>query len=1189
MKAFHKRKNGQLLAVTDVGIVEIFSEPDTAYFKTLLEGAKSEQPQKVFYPKSIYEDKQQNLWISEAQSIVRYSKTGALKRYFLPEKTKTESFIRSYAVAQQQDGTIWAASFSGNLFYLDATQNFREIDLKNTPISNIADMLFVSDNQLFIASHQGLYVVQIHADKTVSDIQLLPHLPQSLSDITLRNDKLYLISWEDKLHEYDLKTQKIHVFEDFPNGIRSNRIYSAKADEYWVSTDEGVILMQKTCFDNFPLNDNLYYLQSITQSPDNRLFMSDEVGVYEVMLRHGQKISRQIQNREADKTGMILDLIADQNTLWASSAKGMVFRMSHEGQIQARYDVQGNGNAVFSIEKDENQNIWACLDLKQGMAKITPEGALKYYQNAQGLSTEIEVVRRSPNGLLWCAGRGKSSYLYIYDAENDRFKNISPKINFAIKGNFYVNDMAFDAQNVIWLGTSAGLLKYDGKTLQKISLGYKNADASEVRAVLVHTDGSVWLGGTYGIIRFQESSKEAVLFDENAGLPAKSTTFRSLFLDTQNRLWAGTSKGGVFSQMRMSNLTQTKSPLFTKLKINGKAVDLKAETVETFPGNSYFEADFIALSYPGNHLQYQVRLVNINAPDSTHDGWQSISKKSDIYIPQLTKGSYLFETRAKMSGGYLWSQPIAFRFHIQTVWYKTWQAMTLFVVIAGLLLWIGIRLNTLRLVHERNRLEKIVQQRTSEIREKNTELEKQKEEIILKNEQLKLRQAEIEAQNESIIEQRDELSKAYGNIQLLSEIGQAITSTFDFDTINRTIYDYVNSLMDAPRFGIGFYDQAKQLIEFRGLIEKGQTLPNYYDKMTEKDRLSVWCITHKKPVIINDLELETQNYLEVETFAKAGHTPASIIYLPLINEQKIVGVITVHSFQQNAYTEKEVNLLKTLASYIAIAIDNAGAYEEIHKKNEDITSSIRYAKTIQQAILVSPDTLPKNIIKDYFVLYRPKDIVSGDYYWFAQLHKYSLMMATVDCTGHGVPGAFMSMIGNTLLNEIVKEKGTDDPARVLEYLHYSVRQALHQDEGVNDDGMDVCICRIDKSNEAIKIAFAGAKRPLFYYKSEKSTLCEIKGTIKSIGGAYRKREAKHFVTEYINLEENDVIYLTSDGLIDQNNPELRKFGSITFKKKLAEIGHLALGTQRLMLEEALDQHQGGAEQRDDITIIGVKI
>ncbi|UZR93390.1 PP2C family protein-serine/threonine phosphatase [Chondrinema litorale] len=266
--------------------------------------------------------------------------------------------------------------------------------------------------------------------------------------------------------------------------------------------------------------------------------------------------------------------------------------------------------------------------------------------------------------------------------------------------------------------------------------------------------------------------------------------------------------------------------------------------------------------------------------------------------------------------------------------------------------------------------------------------------------------------------------------------------------------------------------------------------------------------------------------------------------------------------------------------------------EEVNEQNLKITDSIRYAQTIQYAILPQESYI-KRFINDTFILYRPKDIVSGDFYWFATVYdkqkkREIVYIAAIDCTGHGVPGAFMSLIGYTILNDIISKSmilGTND---ILEQLNIGIYTVLKQYENMNDDGMDVCLCQIDYLDDTnVMVNFTGAKRPLYVVKNKGGNIQYLKGNNKTIGGVQKKN--KIFTTENVYLQKGDLIYLTTDGLLDQNNKNNRKFGKQKFSELLNQVNKLPLKEQHAIFEKALDDHQEGVPQRDDITVICVKV
>jgi tetratricopeptide (TPR) repeat protein len=255
----------------------------------------------------------------------------------------------------------------------------------------------------------------------------------------------------------------------------------------------------------------------------------------------------------------------------------------------------------------------------------------------------------------------------------------------------------------------------------------------------------------------------------------------------------------------------------------------------------------------------------------------------------------------------------------------------------------------------------------------------------------------------------------------------------------------------------------------------------------------------------------------------------------------------------------------------------------IEKSNLMITDSITYAKRIQDAVLPDPEDLSRLLSEEFFIFYKPAQIVSGDFYWCASQNNKTIFVVA-DCTGHGVPGAFMSMIGNTLLNEIVNEQKITCTKKIAELLDKKIIHALHQHSGTDQyDGMDISICCIDKLNK--EISFTGAHHAMYVYNGG---LKKIKGDPFSIGGA-QHQDFKTFTAQTIALEENLKLYFFTDGYCDQSGGSLNKrFNSTKFEKILSEIQGLKMQEQKKTLEFAFEDWKGSTKQRDDILVAGIK-
>lgn len=259
----------------------------------------------------------------------------------------------------------------------------------------------------------------------------------------------------------------------------------------------------------------------------------------------------------------------------------------------------------------------------------------------------------------------------------------------------------------------------------------------------------------------------------------------------------------------------------------------------------------------------------------------------------------------------------------------------------------------------------------------------------------------------------------------------------------------------------------------------------------------------------------------------------------------------------------------------------------IEEKNKDITDSINYAKKIQEAILPSKD-IKYRLFPQAFVLFQPRDIVSGDFYWFTEKNGKK-MIAAVDCTGHGVPGAFMSMIGNAFLNEIVNEKGITAPGEVLSELRHRVIQSLRQtgSDVQSKDGMDIALLAF--SEDFSSVEYAGANNPLWRFRMEKGKWAfEAFEPNKRPIGYYMGRSLP-FTTHNIPLQKGDTLYIFTDGFADQfGGPKGKKFKYRQLKEVLSGIQHRKMPEQEKILTDTFSSWKGQLDQVDDVLVIGIR-
>ena len=335
-----------------------------------------------------------------------------------------------------------------------------------------------------------------------------------------------------------------------------------------------------------------------------------------------------------------------------------------------------------------------------------------------------------------------------------------------------------------------------------------------------------------------------------------------------------------------------------------------------------------ALPYENNALRFEFAAPSFDDEsanrfqhklDGLDAGWSAWSKESNRDVTNLGFGSYTFRVRARNLYGQV-SREAMYEFRVLPPWYMTWWAVGLYAALLASGVVVVDRVQRRRVIGK--------ERETSRLREA----------------QLRAESAETLARAE-----RERMT----NVELLSDIGKEITASLDFDTIFFRLYERVNQLADATVFGVGLYSPEKQQIEYRLAVEEGKRYAPYTRDTTDKNQFPVWCVEHRKPVFINDVDAEYSRYLaryepgrRLLEDGSVSRAPQSLIYLPLATKDRVLGVITVQSFKKHAYTEYHLNLLQNLAAYTSIALDNANAYRQLNDQEREIRQRAAELATI---------------------------------------------------------------------------------------------------------------------------------------------------------------------------------------------------------------------------------------------------
>lgn len=465
------------------------------------------------------------------------------------------------------------------------------------------------------------------------------------------------------------------------------------------------------------------------------------------------------------------------------------------------------------------------------------------------------------------------------------------------------------------------------------------------------------------------------------------------------------------------------------------------------------------------------------------------------------------------------------------------------------------------------------------VKDREGELKKEKETVEKQTEQLFVQEIEIKKKETDLNEKNLEIENKNREIELKKkEIEKQKSESYFLKSETEKLQE--NILMNTERFE----QQKIEMIKQNAEIEKQKA--NL--KELKKESVLLEEQNKEKEATINEKEItisEKESEIAVQRMT---------IYFGIVTVFLIAG-FGFYIFRQYKAKQRINKILEEKN----IAIHEQKEQIEQQKrlvdiKNKNITASINYAKRIQQAILISREHLDE-IMPEHFIFYRPRDIVSGDFYWAHRTHSGKLIFTAVDCTGHGVPGAFMSMVGNALLNEIVIENNVEEVDEILNQMKKGVIQALKQTgaPGEQKDGMDIALCCLspavahsEENKNTRELFYAGANNPLYHFRD--GVFTEYKGEKQTIG--YQKGKETPFTKYCIDIQKGDTLYIFTDGLADQKGgAEGRKYYYKTIQELFASIRHLPMTEQRTAVKKAFEDWKGNHEQIDDICVIGIRI
>lgn len=428
----------------------------------------------------------------------------------------------------------------------------------------------------------------------------------------------------------------------------------------------------------------------------------------------------------------------------------------------------------------------------------------------------------------------------------------------------------------------------------------------------------------------------------------------------------------------------------------------------------------------------------------------------------------------------------------------------------------------------------------------------------------------------------EQLSRYSTRLEILNKTKQDILESQSVEEMTtRALQNLSKRIVHCSRLSLAVFDRARGKAElyYADIRSSGKL---QYRETDLKSFRSMPHLEKNEHFIVNDLEAETEHSASDRENLENG--VRSYLIMPLFVQGELVGSINLGSSQTNIISDEDVLLVREVADSMAIAIQQRRYQEIIMQKNRDISDSINYSRRIQESLLPPRESLNQEL-GDAFVFFRPKDVLSGDFYW-AETKDNLNFAAVADCTGHGVPGALLSLMAHNLLNQAIQERHLVRPAAILDFVNTGIQHSLNQykSKGEMLDGLDIALCVFDKENH--RLFFSGAINPLWIVRDK--VLIEVRGDRYSIG-SYSEQIFK-FSNHEVELRAGDMIYLFSDGFSDQFGGEsYKKFSQTRLRELVVRLAELPSDAQEQTLASTFENWRKDYPQTDDVCMMGIRV
>ncbi|MBN1187614.1 MAG: GAF domain-containing protein [Bacteroidales bacterium] len=872
----------------------------------------------------IEQDKYGFIWLGTFQGLNRYDGYDFKIYSMNPDDTCSLTSNRIQTTYIDSIGNLWVRTPDGYVhLYNYELDNFTRFPPGKCP-PDIDSALQIQENSVKVLTYKNHRFIFTYGSETSRMFEYVdlntgkstiseanPFDPTSLHDnylldIFLDKDyNLWVGSFSNGVSVADLNRKPFNHYKRNPNetiGIIDNNIRPIYIDEkgiMWIGTrDKGI-----TRFDR---KNNTY--KNYQHDPQKNSIVGNDIRcIYK------------------DNYGY----------MWFGTKQGLDY---FDPQTETFYNViMGNVdiNWVFGVNEDSHKNLWICTF--GGLCKFNRNNkSLKVYNESDGtiINNYLRFFHEDKLGYFWVGsengGITRLNKINSIDEFEDKFESrhfIHDPLDTNSLSSNRVYVMCEDENGKLWFGTGNGINVFNRETATFLRITSADGLSNDmIVGLLSDLNGYIWASHKRGISRIDNKTYQIMNFDTHDGLQANEFNEDAYFfnLKTREMFFGGPNGINYFYPDSIKENNITPSVFITKLEINDKEVKINKEVegsviltkniiltpeIRLNHRHKRIAIEFTALHF-SNPQKNQFKYMLEGFEDKDDDKWINASAENRRAVySNLKPKKYIFKVMASNPDGVWCKQPATLTIIVRPPWWKTWgfRIVVIILLIGSSILFYQLRMYQLK--KQKHVLENKVEQRTEQIKQANTLLEKQKQSI----------------------------EKSLVSIQTLSKFGQQLTSTLELASINKMVFDYVSNMMEVTNFAVGVYKKKEELLEFSYFIENGNPLPPFNSSLSDKTSCGAWCFNNQKMIFSNHFLDEYPKFID-NLNIRTSEVPKSVIYFPLTTKKSKIGIVTIQSNKENAYSEYEKAIIQNLASYLSIALDNANVYQELAKKNKELTN-----------------------------------------------------------------------------------------------------------------------------------------------------------------------------------------------------------------------------------------------------------